>query len=82
MIKRLFEREVDAELIAVFLFILISGFYIVKTYGIQKLYDALLLWMFPASFMVFLTLLLVKTIERAYRRQLEKGRYIEPDSRH
>lgn len=82
MLKRLFEREVDAELIVAFLFILISGFYILNMYGVQRLYDILLLWMFPASFMVFLTLLLVKTIERTYRRQLEKERHIKLGSRY
>jgi hypothetical protein len=77
MLKRLFEREVDGELIATFLFIVISGLYILNNYGMEKLVDILLLWMFPASIMVFLTLLIVKLIERAYRRQFDKGKYVE-----
>lgn len=77
MLKRLFEREIDGELVATFLFIMISGFYILENYGTEKLVDILLMWMFPASVMVFLTLLVVKVIERTYRRQFDKGKYVE-----
>ncbi|MEK6912894.1 MAG: hypothetical protein AABX26_02975 [Nanoarchaeota archaeon] len=81
MLKRLFEREIDGELIATFLFILVSGFYILDRYDTEKLIDILLMWMFPASVMVFLTLLIVKVIERTYRRQFDKGKYVELRSR-
>jgi hypothetical protein len=76
MLKRLLEREIDAELLATFIFMAISGCYIIITYGFLKLEDALLLWMFPASVMVFLTLLIVKVIEMIYRKKTDRSRYI------
>ncbi|MEK6828729.1 MAG: hypothetical protein AABY15_01285 [Nanoarchaeota archaeon] len=75
--ERIREREINAEIIATFLFILISGFYILAEYGIPKLLDALLLWMFPASIMVFLTLMIVKIIERLSKRNFEGHGYLD-----
>ena len=75
--ERIREREINAEIIATLLFILISGFYIFVEYGIVRLFDILLLWMFPASIMVFLTLLLVKIIERWYRRDFAEDKYLD-----
>ena len=77
MLKGLLEQELDAELIATFLFIVISGLYIFSAYGSKKIVDALFLWMFPASVMVFLTLLVVKIIERTHRLRYNRERYVE-----
>ncbi|MEK6926207.1 MAG: hypothetical protein AABW50_02925 [Nanoarchaeota archaeon] len=77
MIKTLFDKELDAELIATFIFILISGFYILTEYGTERLIDALFLWMFPASIMIFLTLLIVKIIERYHERRVKRYRYVD-----
>ena len=77
MIKGILEQEIDAELISAFLFIVVSGFYIINIYGIKKMVDSLFLWMFPASVMIFLTLLVVKMIERANRVRYTRGRYVD-----
>lgn len=71
------ENEINAEIIATFVFILISGSYILLDYGAQKMIDILLLWMFPASIMVFLTLVLVKIIERWSKIRAAGHRYLD-----
>lgn len=76
MFDRIINKEINAELVVTFLFILASGIYIESVYGFQKIIDTLFLWMFPASVMIFLTLLLVKIIERVYSRQMKKRSYI------
>ncbi len=76
MLDKIINKEINAEIIVTFLFIIISGTYILKNYGIEKILDTLFLWMFPASIMIFLTLLLVKIIERIYSRQINKRKYV------
>ncbi|MEK6945475.1 MAG: hypothetical protein AABW63_01650 [Nanoarchaeota archaeon] len=77
MLKTLWEKELDAELIATLLFMILSGFYIITVYGFTKVMDTLLLWMFPASVMVFLTLLIARIIERWHERKVNQHRYVD-----
>ncbi|MEK6917553.1 MAG: hypothetical protein AABW51_01255 [Nanoarchaeota archaeon] len=77
MLKTLWEKELDAELIATLLFMILSGFYITTVYGFTKVMDTLLLWMFPASVMVFLTLLIARIIERWHERKVNEHRYVD-----
>ncbi|HLC78515.1 MAG TPA: hypothetical protein VJH92_05295 [Candidatus Nanoarchaeia archaeon] len=77
MFDRLISREINAELLAATLFMIVSGSYITWKYGTGKIIDTLLLWMFPASVMIFLTLLLVKFIERTHERRVSKHKYVD-----
>lgn len=77
MFDRLINREINAEILVTFMFIIISGFYIEAVYGFGKILDALFLWMFPASVMIFLTLILVKIIERFHSRTVGRYRYVD-----
>lgn len=77
MLDRLVNREINAEILAAIIFILVSGSYIAWEYGAGKIVDTLLLWMFPASVMIFLTLLIVKIIEKAHNRQITKHTYVD-----
>jgi len=77
MLNRLLEREINAELVATTLFMIISFLYIEWKFGLGKILDTLFLWMFPASVMVFLTLLLVKIIERWSNRKMSGYRYVD-----
>jgi hypothetical protein len=77
MFDRLINREINVELIVAFVFIIISGFYIEAIYGFGKILDTLFLWMFPASVMIFLTLLLVKIIERTHEKRVSKYKYVD-----
>lgn len=77
MFTRLINREINAEILATFLFIVISGLYILDRYGFSKLVDGLFLWMFPASIMIFLTLVLVKMIEAFHERRVKGYKYVD-----
>ncbi len=77
MFNKLLDLEINTELIATFLFIIISFFYIVTKFGFERLTDALFLWMFPASIMIFLILLIVKIIERFHTRRTKKYKYVD-----
>lgn len=77
MFDRLINREINAEILVTFLFIVISGLYIEAVYGPGKILDTLFLWMFPASVMIFLTLVLVKIIERFHDRTISRYRYVD-----
>lgn len=77
MLNRLLEKKLDAELIVTFLFIAVSALYITKIYGVGKLLDTLFLWVFPASVMIFLSLLLVKIIENFHNRKVKKYKYVD-----
>ena len=81
MLRNLWEKELDAELIATFLFIMLSFLYVEWKYGFQKVLDTLLLWMFPASVMVFLTLLVAKLIEKWHSRRTGRRKYLDWSSR-
>jgi hypothetical protein len=76
MINRLLDKQIDAELIAAFIFMAISGFYIITKYGVLRIHDVLLLWMFPASVMIFLTLLIVKIVEKIYENRSYRKKYV------
>lgn len=71
------KEEINAELIATALFAIISGLYIESKYGMAKVYDLLLVWAFPASVMVFLTLLVAKIIERWHKRRVKSWKYVD-----
>jgi hypothetical protein len=77
MLKTLFDREINAELLVTFMFIAVSGLYILGEYGFPKMIDLTLLWMFPASIMIFLTLLLVKIIEKFHNRRVSRYSYVD-----
>ena len=77
MLRSLFDLEINTELAATFLFIIISGLYIIAQYGVGKLLDAMFLWMFPASIMIFLTLMIVKVIEKFHNRRTSRYRYVD-----
>ena len=77
MLSKIREIEINTELIVIFVFILISGAYILIEYGTERLLDALFLWMFPASIMVFLTLLLVKIIEGLHEKKVRGYKYVD-----
>lgn len=55
--------ELKTEIIVAFVFTILSGLYVVKNYGFGKLEDVLFFWMFPASIMIFLTLIAVFIVE-------------------
>ena len=76
MFNRLLNREINAELFAAFIFIIVSGFYIIIKYDFVRLVDVLFLWMFPASIMIFLTLLIVKIIEQTNEKRIKRRRYV------
>jgi len=73
MLGILGERKLNAEMIATLLFILISAIYILNKFGFEKLMDVLFFWMFPASIMIFLTLVMVRLIERAAKKRAIKS---------
>ncbi len=77
MLSKIREIEINTELIVIFVFILISGAYIIVEHGTGKLLDSLFLWMFPASIMVFLSLLLVKIIEGMHDRKIKSYKYVD-----
>lgn len=72
MFNRLLNREINAGLVVTFIFMVISAYYLVSKYGSAKLIDTLFSEMFPAAFMIFLSLVLVKIIERTYRGLRDK----------
>lgn len=63
------KRDINKELVAALIFIVVSGAYIEVVYGFGKVFDTLFLWMFPASIMIFLTLLAVKIIDVIARKR-------------
>lgn len=77
MLSRIRELEINTELIVTFIFIIVSGAYIETKYGFARILDTLLLWIFPASIMVFLTLLLMKIIETFNERKVRGYRYVD-----
>jgi len=77
MFDKLVNREINAEIIATVIFMILSGLYLFLEHGASDLINILFSWMFPASVMIFLTLLLVKIIERAYNRRTSRYRYVD-----
>jgi hypothetical protein len=78
MLKGVREKQINTELVAVLIFIVISALYILSKFGLEQLLDTLFLWMFPASIMIFLTLVIVKIIEKSYKikRKPKKIKYV------
>ena len=77
MLKTLWETELDAELIATLMFMIISFLYLTWKFGFGTILDTLFVWMFPASVMVFLTLLIVRIIERWHDGKVNRHRYVD-----
>ena len=77
MLHRLLDREINAELIAASMFAIIAGLYLSIERGFYELIDVLFLWMFPASIMFFLTLLIVKIIEVTHEKHQNKYHYVD-----
>lgn len=77
MLSRILNQEINAELVATFIFIVISGLYLMLEHGVGSLINTLFLWMFPASVMFFLTLLIVKVIENWHNKAKSRYRYVD-----
>jgi hypothetical protein len=77
MLSRLISREINYEMIAIFIFIVISGSYIIIIHGPAYLVENMFLSIFSASIVIFLTLIVVKIIEHAHNRQKNKYAYID-----
>lgn len=78
MLNSLFnEKEINAELIATAIFAIFSGLYLSLERGLGELINTVILWMFPASIMFFLTLLIVKVIETAHKRKVKNWKYLD-----
>ncbi len=75
--EKIRDREINAEIIVAFIFMIISGTYLFYRYGTEKLLETIFFWMFPASIMIFLTLLLVKIIEKLSRRDFQESKYLD-----
>ncbi|MBM3309753.1 MAG: hypothetical protein FJY77_05795 [Candidatus Altiarchaeales archaeon] len=58
--------DVKYELLLTALFTLVSGAYVLQVHGLSKTVDALLLWMFPASVTMLITLLILLSLGRVY----------------
>ncbi|MFH0949040.1 MAG: hypothetical protein V1802_00970 [Candidatus Aenigmatarchaeota archaeon] len=59
--------ELGTEILIAAIFAIISGWYIYDKYGLEKLEDTLMSWMFPASIMILLTLISIWIIESMKR---------------
>jgi hypothetical protein len=58
--------DVKYELILTAAFAVVSGGYILYRYGIGEMIDLLMRWMFPASMMILITLIVLLLAERVY----------------
>jgi hypothetical protein len=76
MIDKLLNREINAEIIATIIFMVVSGLYLFFEHGASELINDLFRWMFPASVMIFLTLILVKVIEYWHNKAASRYRYV------
>lgn len=77
MLDKLMTAEINAEIIAALIFSIISGSYLLLRNGPGELVNSLFLWMFPASIMIFLTLILVKIIEMWHNRRTSRYHYLD-----
>ena len=77
MFEKVLNQEINAELVATFVFAVVSGLFLFLENGASAMVDDLFKWMFPASVMVFLTLLIVKTIEHWHNRATSRYRYVD-----
>lgn len=72
MFESIEQKEINTEIVGAALFFTISAIYILSRFGLQHLFDSLFLWMFPASIMIFLSLLIVKMIKFFSRSKFRK----------
>ena len=70
ILDKIRQNQINAELVVTFIFMIVSGLYIFYNYGIDKIWDILFFWMFPASIMIILTLLVVKIIDEKLLRRM------------
>lgn len=77
MLDKLLNHEINYEIIAALIFAVVSGLYLFFIKGPAIMIDALFSWMFPASVMIFLTLVLVKIIEMWHGRVAGRYRYVD-----
>jgi hypothetical protein len=57
--------DVRYEMMITGVFAIISGSYLIYKYGLNELIDILMKWMFPASMMILITLIIMLMLERA-----------------
>ena len=55
--------ELETEILVASLFVIVSGYYVATKYGMEKIIDAIFLWMLPASITILLTLIVILAIE-------------------
>ncbi|MGA2130083.1 MAG: hypothetical protein ABSG05_00505 [Candidatus Pacearchaeota archaeon] len=77
MLDKLLNQDINAEIIAALIFAVASGLYLFLIKGPTIMIDNLFAWMFPASVMIFLTLVLVKIIELWHGRVAGRYRYVD-----
>lgn len=58
--------DVKYELIITAVFALISGGYLLYVHDFKELIDTLMHWMFPASMMILITLIVLLLLEKVY----------------
>lgn len=58
--------DVKYELMITLVFVIVSGSYILYRHGFEDLADTLMQWMFPASLMIFITLVVMLLPEKVY----------------
>ncbi|MDD5111854.1 MAG: hypothetical protein PHG85_04870 [Candidatus Altiarchaeota archaeon] len=58
--------DVKYELMITVVFAVISGSYLLYRHGVEELIDTLMHWMFPASMMIFITLVFMLLLEKVY----------------
>lgn len=58
--------DVKYEILLTMIFTVVSGLYLLQKYGIERLVDTLMLWMFPASTMILITLLVLLFLGKVY----------------
>jgi len=74
--RTFFRRELPSEIMAAFIFVIISFIYLIIKHSPEEIIDNLFKWMFPTSVTVFLTLIIVKLIEAWRERKIKKYKYV------
>jgi len=58
--------DVKYEIMLTAFFTIVSGLYLFYRFGLEKLVDTLMLWMFPASMMILITLIVMLLLGKVY----------------
>jgi hypothetical protein len=77
MLVSLIKKEMNYEIVAVLVFIAISGLYLFAVHGPAYIIDNMFLSIFSASIVILLTLLVVKIIEHAHYKTKSKYSYVD-----